>query len=308
MSSGVVAAGQRNACLHHRIAGVDFLVYFPAGIFVNAPVGTDAQFVVQQPAGRDAIRVDVVVGEMPCMASWRALVSHGPTWSVRQNEEQRCVCVGDPFVDWSAGRIACWQTDVRHAVIYCAPDSSAAAAGTKMCNPLSYPVDQLLLIYYLACREGLLVHAAGLVVDGQALIFPGVSGAGKSTLARQFLARGRSNLLSDDRVVVRGAADRNVAFGTPWPGDARVATNASASLAAILFPSRGAETHIRKLSAQSALDRLLPATSILWYEPELLSCQLATCEHLLRHIPAFELSWSPSIGIVDDVQEFMRHL
>ena len=177
-----------------------------------------------------------------------------------------------------------------------------------MGNAAGYPVDQLLLIYYLARREGLLVHAAGLVSHGCALIFPGVSGAGKSTLARQFLARDGSSLLSDDRIIVRLLDGVYQAFGTPWPGDAGVAVNASAPLAAILFPARGDETRIRELSPQSALDRLLPATSVLWFEPELLSSQFETCEGLLLDVPAFELCWSPGTGVVDNVLEFVRQI
>ena len=144
--------------------------------------------------------------------------------------------------------------------------------------------------------------------NGRGLIFPGVSGAGKTTLSRQFLARSGANLLSDDRIFVRWQDGAYQAYGTPWPGDAQVAVNARAPLAAILFPAKAAETCIRALSAQAALDRLLPATSILWFEPELLSSQLETCERLLLQIPAFELSWSPATGVVDDVHAFIRQL
>ena len=50
----------------------------------------------------------------------------------------------------------------------------------------------------------------------------------------------------------------------------------------------------------------LPATSILWHEPELLAGQLQTCAHLLRDIPAFELSWSPGTGVAGEVLDLMR--
>ncbi|MBK8046770.1 MAG: hypothetical protein IPK16_06385 [Anaerolineales bacterium] len=144
--------------------------------------------------------------------------------------------------------------------------------------------------------------------EGRGLIFPGVSGAGKSTLARQFLARDGAGLLSDDRILVRWQDGAHQAYGTPWPGGAQVAVNASAPLAAILFPARGDDTVIRALSAQDALDRLLPVPSVLWHEPELLSGQLESCERLLRQIPAFELSWSPATGVVDELHAFVGRL
>ncbi|MGC9520917.1 MAG: hypothetical protein ACP5HG_03420, partial [Anaerolineae bacterium] len=59
---------------------------------------------------------------------------------------------------------------------------------------------------------------------------------------------------------------------------------------------------------QTALDRLLPAASVLWHEPELLTSQLETVQRLLCTVPAFELAWSPSTEIVDDVHDFVRQL
>ena len=297
------------ARLHRRIAGVEYLVSYPPGAYGRAPDAIQAEFAGQSPLGGDAIRVELAVGRPPGLGSWRALVSHGPAWSIRQNGAQRCLCIGESFAFPPAGLVACWQGDASRATVHCGPEYlTVRSDGVEMRHSAGYPVDQVLLMYYLASRQGLLVHAAGLAADGRALIFPGVSGAGKSTLARQFLAHGRSSLLSDDRIIVRLLDGVYQAFGTPWPGDAGVAVNASAPLAAILFPARGDETRIRELSPQSALDRLLPATSMLWFEQELLSSQLETCERLLGDVPAVELCWSPSTGVVDDVLEFVRQI
>jgi hypothetical protein len=298
-----------SACLHHRIAGVDYLVTFPPGVTARAPGAIQSEFVGHPPPGRDVIRVNLVAGEMPDLSLWQPLVSNGPAWSIRQNGVQRCLCLGELSDDQPAGLVACWQRTATHATVHCGPEClTVQGDNVEMSNTAGYPVDQLLLVYYLARRQGLLIHAAGLVADGRALIFPGVSGAGKTTLAHQFLARAWPSLLSDDRVIVREMGSGYVAFGTPWPGDAGVAVNASAPLAAILFPTRGAGNRICELSPPAALHRLLPATSMLWYEQELLFSQLDTCEHLLGDVPAFELSWSLTTGVVDDVQEFVRRL
>jgi hypothetical protein len=295
--------------LHQRIGGVDYLVSVPPGVNAAAPDAIAARFAGGHPPAADLIRVELVVGEMPGLESWQGLASHGLAWSIWQQDVARGLRLDGPGAGRSNGRLACWQGDASRATVYCGPGHLVVCAdGAEIGSAAGYPVNQLLLIYYLARRGGLLVHAAGLAADGRALIFPGVSGAGKSTLTRQFLARGRPTLLSDDRIIVREMGGGHLAFGTPWPGDAGVAVNASAPLAAILFPARGKETRIRELSPQAALDRLLPATSILWFEPELLASQLETCERLLRAVPAFELAWSPEAGVVDDVVEFVRRL
>jgi len=49
--------------------------------------------------------------------------------------------------------------------------------------------------------NGLLLHAAGIVLDGQGYVFTGPSAAGKTTVAR--LAAGYAEVLSDENVVVR---------------------------------------------------------------------------------------------------------
>ncbi len=294
---------------HSRIAGIDYLVSYPPRVRPPAPGAIEGVFACHASLGSDVIPVQLIAGNMPDLSSWQVLVSSGPLWSIRQHGAQRGLRLGGPTTSPSSGRVACWRADASQATVHCGPEYlTVRPDGAEMGSAAGYPVDQLLLMYYLACRRGLLVHAAGLVVDDRALIFPGVSGAGKSTLARQFLARGWASLLSDDRIIVRWQDGVHQAFGTPWSGDAGVAVNASARLAAILFPARGTEVRIRALNPQAALDRLLPAISMLWHEPELLSGQLETCERLLRGVPAFELSWSSGTGIVDDVLAFVARL
>jgi len=297
------------ACLHQRIAGVDYLISIPPGMNAAPLHAVRAEFLCHHPPALDGIRVELVAGELPDLSSWKVLFSSGPTWSIRQRGVERCLCLGDPRACPHMGWVACWRADATRATVYCSPECvTVRDEGPELSNSAGYPVDQLLLIYYLARHRGLLVHAAGLLADGRALLFPGVSGAGKSTLARQFLGNDWASLLNDDRVIVRQLDGCQVAFGTPWPGDVGVTVNSSAPLAAILFPTRGAETRINELSPQAALERLLPCTSILWHEKDLLFSQLDACELLLRDAPAFELSWSLANGVVEDVREFMRRL
>jgi hypothetical protein len=301
------------ACRLQRIASLDYLVTFPSGVAAPAPDKIRAGFAGHPPPTGEGVRVDLVAGEMPDLGSWRMLAASGPAWRIWQRDTQRCLRLGQPREDRPVQLVVCWQGDASRAILYCDPARITPGNAVALADAAGYPVDQVLLMYYLARRRGLLVHAAGLAADGRALIFPGVSGAGKSTLARQFLAckflgGGRWGLLSDDRIIVREIDGRPIAFGTPWPGEAGVAENAGAPLAAILFPARGKDTRIRELSPQAALDRLLPAASMLWFEPELLSSQLETCERLLRDVPAFELSWSPGTGVVEDVREFVSRM
>jgi hypothetical protein len=172
-------------------------------------------------------------------------------------------------------------------------------------NPLRYPLDQLLLMNHLATRGGVIVHAAGAVLEGRALVFPGVSGAGKSTISRVFMEAGLGDsLLSDDRVIIRSLSDGGrepeqlTVWGTPWPGDARVARNACAPLAAMLFLVKSEENELLPLSSNAALRRLMPMVTCPWYDAQRFPGALETCGWIAQGVPCYDLRFRPDTGLV----------
>src|ERR1700675_4985689 len=108
--------------------------------------------------------------------------------------------------------------------------------------PLEYPVDELAMMHRLALGEGVELHALGLADhDGSGYLFVGHSGAGKSTTARLWMAEHGVRLLSDDRIILRRHDGEIWMYGTPWHGDAGVASQGRALLSSIFlleqFPS-----------------------------------------------------------------------
>lgn len=179
-------------------------------------------------------------------------------------------------------------------------------------NPLRYPLDQLLTLFALGPRGGLLLHAAGFVSHGRGLIFAGVSGAGKSTLTRLWLERHPRSALSDDRVVVRTAAAGRAGpapvsvHGTPWPGDAGVASARGVPLGALCFLAKAPRTRIVPVPATQAMERLLAVTSILWADPLLMRQALAACERLVGSVAAFEFQFAPDASAASAIDELGR--
>jgi hypothetical protein len=112
--------------------------------------------------------------------------------------------------------------------------------GIEPVYPLEYPLDELLMIHRLARGGGVELHALG-VVDCQfgkrsrGLLFVGHSGAGKSTIARLWQKQPGVTILSDDRIVVRRNHGTSWMYGTPWHGDAGIASPDSARLDEIYF-------------------------------------------------------------------------
>jgi hypothetical protein len=150
-----------------------------------------------------------------------------------------------------------------------------------------------------------LVHAAGININGRCCVFPGRSGAGKSTLSRQFLNGTGAELLSDDRIILRKIDDIFKAFGTPWPGDAGIAENKNFPLYGIFFIHHAGENMIREIKPREAIERLMPVTSIPWYDEKTMSDILSICEDLVFNVPAYDLHFKPDKEVVDYLEKFV---
>lgn len=291
-----------------EIGGVVFESTTAAGIALHRPDDFYAPFLRQHGSSfSECVRVPVDIEE-GVYADWGtacAAICAGNTWSMAFEGNGRLIV--SPALAPPGKALWAMRLDLTplRATIRLGQGFRPAghAAENVYIHPLSYPADQLLLIQALAQHRGLLVHAAGVMLHGAALVFPGASGAGKSTLARQFQASGQAGtLLSDDRIVLRETPTGCWhAFGTPWPGEAGVATAASAPLHALVFLRHGRETRIESLPWEAALPLLLRATSIPWHDEALVGPALDSCDSLLKNIPCFELTCRPDPSMVDAV-------
>jgi len=155
----------------------------------------------------------------------------------------------------------------------------------------------------LAPPTGMLVHAAGGVVAGRTHLFLGQSGAGKSTLSRLLLTHGGVEVVNDDRMLLThgGGPDEWTAWGTPWPGELRIAHDRHAPLGALLFLDKSDRNTLEPLAPLDALERLIPLVSIPWYEVELVANALELCNRLVTEVPTYALRFRPDRGAVDAV-------
>ena len=98
----------------------------------------------------------------------------------------------------------------------------------KPFDPIEYPLDELLVANLLGRGRGVELHGCG-VIDhsGRGHLFVGQSGAGKTTTARMWGDDARE-IVSDDRVIVREEDGRLWMHGTPWHGEAELASPARA--------------------------------------------------------------------------------
>jgi hypothetical protein len=192
-------------------------------------------------------------------------------------------------------------------VIYCGKHSiNSQDNQPALYNPFSYPLDQIILMHYLAKIGGMIIHSAGWRVNDSGWIFAGKSGAGKSTISNLIVEATGGTFLSDDRIIVRKIGQEYFMYGTPWPGDAGYAVNESVPLKGIFFLSKGEINSIVKLSPAQAIPRLMPVVSVPWYDRDKVDLMMEFLNDLIGALPMYELTFVPDKSIVRHLREFIH--
>jgi hypothetical protein len=135
-------------------------------------------------------------------------------------------------------------------------------------------------------RGGALLHGAGIVIDGQAVLCIAPSDGGKTTLCGK--VAGRAPVLSDETVALRLDDGLPRLAGTLfWSGPALPTAGGLFPLSAICFLRKGAEA-LLALPQSEALSELL----LEWHLPERPGASadaLARASALVAQIPLFTL-------------------
>jgi len=249
------------------------------------------------------IRIDL--GNLPKTQGFEKIFSSGQSWSMFKYDELYWL-VRDPHSYKNPLWIACFNKTISEdVVVYCGEELISEKLGeTMVYNPFRYPLDQILVMYFLALNQGAIFHAAGININGKGYIFPGPSGAGKSTISRQFKDQDGIEIFSDDRIVIRKRGESFEAYGTPWPGEEGIALNQRMPLSGIFFLEHGLKNRVKKVRQTEALKKLFKVISIPWYDKEVVSQVLDFCEDVVKGIPFYELQFFPGPEVVSLLEEF----
>lgn len=230
----------------------------------------------------------------------RKVFSTENTWSLYELKDGRLLFLDVPSSEETFERAAVMSRDLSHGDIYVL---SRAGDAFTLHDPLSYPLDQILMISLLGRRRGILVHSCGAVYKGAGLLFAGSSGSGKTTTANLLNADGEFTILNDDRVAVREKNGAFTIYGTPWHGTARFARADMAPLKKVYFLRHGRENKITPLSQPEAAGRLFAALFPAFWHKESSAFSLGLCARLAERIPFFELSFLPTRDITGLIKD-----
>ena len=289
-----------------RIGGIDIVISAPSSTTVRFTNPLYQPFLSRcaDPAPNDRMSVRLIGDGWPAMQGWKKVFDTGDSWKLYRDGTSNRLRLDRPGSDeplW----IAQFDRDVKQVDLYCRFGPLDVHGCRTIDLPLTYPLDQLLMMIYFAQRRGILVHGAGMVDQDRAYLFAGVSGAGKSTLSELMVNANAGRMLSDERVIVREVNGMIMAFGTPWAGTAGVAADGNAPLAGVFFLKHGKTNRIEKLDTAAAADRLLPVTSIPWYDPDTTASIIAFAKDLATIVRAYEMSFTPDKSAVDSFRNFM---
>jgi len=166
--------------------------------------------------------------------------------------------------------------------------------------PLEYPLDELLFINFLALGRGVEVHACGVVDShGNGHLFVGQSEAGKTTLAKLWQNEPNITVLSDDRIILRKIENVIWMYGTPWHGEAMLASKAKAPLRRIYFLEKGLENELISQKPANSISRFFACSFPPFYNRDALDFTLGFLEDVVKMVPCYELRFKPDKSVVE---------
>jgi hypothetical protein len=175
-------------------------------------------------------------------------------------------------------------------------------------EPLEYPLDELIFSYFLALGTGIEVHSCGILDErGSGHLFVGQSEAGKTTMARIWQNEPGIVVLSDDRIVVRRLEGAYWMYGTPWHGDAALASPIRAPLSGLYFLEKGERNGFMRLGSAQALQRLFACSFPPFFSAEGIGSVLAFMGEIVRVVPCFELTFVPNREVTELIRSMHCH-
>ena len=290
------------------IAGVDLFINGMPDVEIREKNPVSEIFLAPEklPANDQQIHIQLSEDPLRPVKEETLLFRAGSLWSIHRDNRFYRIVLHPPSLQvplW----IARFDHTFSQGIVYCSEHLKHTRNGKAiLSNPVSYPLDQILLMHFLAKNGGMLVHATGWLYHLSGWIFAGKSGAGKSTLSNLIVKATGSRLLSDDRIIVRKVGHEFFMYGTPWPGEAGYALNQSAPLKGIFFLNKGDNNNIRGLKTSEAIVGLMPVVSIPWYDRENLDLMMTFCDDVISNVPMFELTFVPDESVVDVLARFLN--
>jgi hypothetical protein len=189
-----------------------------------------------------------------------------------------------------------------------------SSSGGKGLYPLQ-SLDIRLYANWLANTGDIVLHAAGVSLDGQGVCFAGPPGAGKSTLVASLLSTSRKAVgaaqtlggttivLGEDNLVLRYLEGGFWIYGTPWHIDPAFCAPLGVPLTKLYLLDRTAPPGVGPCAPAIGIARLLQTAFIPYYRPAAVSAILDRLALLAERVPFYTLNYrlgKDVLGVIGD--------
>lgn len=224
------------------------------------------------------------------------IFSNETTWSYFMLCDENYLWIDAGSPEELCDRAVLIDKDFTEGIIYVSDESDRK---DPVFDPISYPLDQFLMINLLGKGKGMLVHACGIDYRGNGILFVGNSGAGKTTIANLFDIRQHAAILNDDRIIVRFKNNAPMIYGTPWHGTGRFANPAHVPLKRIFFLKHALKNNITPLKTIDACTMLFTSLFPPFWDPAGITFSLDFCAELAGRVPCNLLTFRPDESAAD---------
>jgi hypothetical protein len=165
----------------------------------------------------------------------------------------------------------------------------------------------ILIVSMIHRYQGVLIHSSSVILDGEGILFCGISAAGKTTLSKLWQKRAGVTVLSDDRVIVRKEGKEYFVYGTPWPGEGKMASSQKAPLKKIHFLFKDNQNTLIPLEKKEALGQIVTQCFPALWDRESIGFVMEFCGALLEDIPSFRFGFVPDESAVEFIENTFHH-
>ena len=174
------------------------------------------------------------------------------------------------------------------------------ASTGKIPYPLQY-IDIVIFSNWLANFGDLLLHASGIIWEGEGYCFIGHSGAGKSTLARDLREEHGLTVMGEDQIALRKLDGQLMVFGTPWHETPQMCAYGGVPLKKIFFLDRSASQIISRINRSDAVLKLLQTAFYPLYRPEVIGGIMDRLIELSDKVDFFELAYERGSDVLSEI-------
>jgi len=296
-SPAFVGCSEASACLQIGGVSISLPFLFPPEMFIP---GEFAQF--ESLRGVPEIEVQVHWFDALMLSSEKPLFDSGVGWGLFRDAGGLVIDFATPAIGPATYKQMGVENGFRKVEITL--NRNLLAEHTQI-NPLEYPADELLITNFLSSGIGVEVHGCGVIDrEGRGYLFLGHSGAGKSTTARLWHSLRKSEILSDDRIILRFHHGELWMYGTPWHGEGAFASANKAKVSRLFVLRHGDENRFAPLSKARSVGELFARSFPPFYSAVALERTVEFLQCALTAVPAYEFRFTPDSRAIDAVLGF----